>query len=152
MALLEIAREQKRDFYVIHFSSGERMEQLHTNEFPKNAPFDISQMLDMAEFFTGGGTEFSPPLDWARWKIGAEKIWSKSDIIFCTDGESAVEQVWLDNFMVWKKENKVSIYSILIDSSANSAVVLNLFSDRVEKLSNMKDQADDIAINLFGDM
>ena len=86
LALLEIAREQKRDFYFIHFSSGERMEQLHTNEFLKNSPFDIEQMLDLCEYFSGGGTEFEPSLDWARTKIGESKTWSKADIIFITDG------------------------------------------------------------------
>ena len=55
LALFEIAREQKRDFYVIHFSSGARMEQLHTNEFLKTDPFNIEQMIDMAEYFENGG-------------------------------------------------------------------------------------------------
>jgi uncharacterized protein with von Willebrand factor type A (vWA) domain len=32
------------------------------------------------------GTEFEPPLDWARVKIGDEKQWKKADIIFITDG------------------------------------------------------------------
>ena len=128
------------------------MEQLHTNEFLKNAPFDIEQMIDMAEYFENGGTEFEPPLDWARTKIGEAKTWSKADIIFITDGESAVQQAWLDNFKAWKKDNKVAIYSILIDSSANTAVVLNLFSDKVEKLSNMKQDADDLAVNIFTDI
>ena len=63
-----------------------------------------------------------------------------------------MQQAWLDNFKAWKKENKVAIYSILIDSSANSAQVLNLFSDKVEKLSNMKQDADDLAVNIFTDI
>ena len=54
LALLEIAREQKRDFYVIHFSSGYRMEKLHTNEFLKDNLFDVEQMLDMASYFENG--------------------------------------------------------------------------------------------------
>ncbi len=152
LALLEIAREQKRDFYVIHFSSGARMEQLHTNEFLKENLFDIEQMIDMAEYFECGGTEFEPPLDWARTKIGEGKQWKKADIIFVTDGESAVTHQWLENFNTWKKENKVAIYSVLIDSGPNSPVVLKLFSDKVEKLSNMKQDADDLAVSIFGEI
>lgn len=152
LALLEIAREQKRDFYVIHFSSGTRMEQLHTNEFLRDNLFDIYEMLDMAEYFENGGTEFEPPLDWARTKIGEGKKWKKADIIFITDGESAVTKPWLENFNAWKKENKVSIYSILIDSGPSTPVVLKLFSDMVEKLSSMKQDADNLAVSIFANI
>jgi uncharacterized protein with von Willebrand factor type A (vWA) domain len=152
LALLEIAREQKRDFYVIHFSSGARMEQLHTNEFLKDNLFDIEQMIDMSEYFENGGTEFEPPLDWARVKIGEGKQWKKADIIFITDGESAVTHQWLENFNAWKKENKVSIYSVLIDSGPSTPIVLKLFSDKVEKLSSMKQDADDLAVSIFGEI
>jgi uncharacterized protein with von Willebrand factor type A (vWA) domain len=152
LALLEIAREQKRDFFVIHFSSGWRNQQLHTNEFLKESAFEIEQMIDMAEYFEGGGTEFEPPLDLAKQKIGDSKLWSKADIIFVTDGESAVTQKWADDYNAWKKENKVSIYSVLIDSGPNTPVVLKLFSDKVEKLSSMKQDADDLAVSIFADI
>jgi uncharacterized protein with von Willebrand factor type A (vWA) domain len=152
LALLEIAREQKRDFFVIHFSSQTSADQLHTNEFLKDQPFEVEQMIDMAEYFENGGTTFEPPLDLARKKIGDSRLWSKADIIFVTDGESAVAQKWYEDYNVWKKENKVSVYSILIDSGPNTPVVLRLFSDKVEKLSNLKTGADNIAINIFADI
>jgi hypothetical protein len=66
--------------------------------------------------------------------------------------ESAVSGQWLENFNTWKKENKVNIYSILIDTGPNTPVVLNLFSDKVEKLSSMKQDADDLAISIFSDI
>lgn len=152
LALLEIAREQKRDFFVIHFSDQRKIEQLHTNEFLKDTPFKVEEMLDMAEHFDNGGTVFEPALDLARKKIGENRTWSKADIIFVTDGESAVTEKWYKDYNEWKKENKVSVYSILIDSGPNTPVVLNLFSDKVEKLSNMKTAADDMAISIFADI
>lgn len=153
LALLEIAREQKRDFFVIHFSSQHSVEELHTNEFLKDKPFEVEQMIDMAEYFENGGTTFEPPLDLARLKIGATKSWSKADIIFVTDGESAVTQKWYEDYNLWKAENKVKVYSILIDSGPNTPVVLKLFSDKVEKLSNMKAASvDTIAVNIVADI
>ena len=152
LALFEIARAQKRDFFVIHFSSQTSVDKLHTNEFLKDKPFDIEQMIDMAGYFEGGGTTFEPPLDLARQKIGDGKSWSKADIIFVTDGESAVAEEWYQDFNKWRKENKVKVYSILIDSGPNTSVVLKLFSDQVEKLSNLKTgmSKDILAVNIFG--
>ncbi len=149
MALLEIAREQKRDFYCIHFSSGWRGNKMHTNEFPKGEAFDIEKVVDMAEYFEGGGTEFEPPLDAAREKIGSDKKYQKADIVFITDGQSAVRDAWLLQYKEWKKENKVNIYSVLIDSYDNAISTLRQFSDRVDKLSNIKDAKDGIAMDLF---
>jgi len=149
MALLEIAREQKRDFYCIHFSSGWRGNKMHTNEFPKGEAFDIEKVVDMAEYFEGGGTEFEPPLDAAREKIGVDKKYQKADIVFITDGQSAVRDAWLLQFKEWKKENKVNIYSVLIDSYDNAISTLRQFSDKVDKLSNIKDAKDGIAMDLF---
>jgi uncharacterized protein with von Willebrand factor type A (vWA) domain len=150
MVLLEIAREQKRDFYCIHFSSGYR--ELHTNEFLKADPWDIEKVIDMAEYFECGGTEFEPPLNLARQKIGVDKLYLKADIVFVTDGESAVRDNWLVEFKNWKKENKVNIYSVLIDSYANSNATINQFSDRVDKLSNLREGQESIALDLFLDM
>jgi uncharacterized protein with von Willebrand factor type A (vWA) domain len=154
LVLLEIAREQKRDFFCIHFSSGWHQQNLHTNEFLKADPFDAEQLLDMAEYFEAGGTEFEPPLDMARTKIGVDKIYEKADIIFVTDGESVVRDEWLREFKKWKTENKVNIYSVLIDSYDNSVATVRKFSDRVDKLSNLRDSNnnDSVALELFLDI
>jgi uncharacterized protein with von Willebrand factor type A (vWA) domain len=84
MVLLEIAKEQKRDFYCIHFSSGYR--ELHTNEFLKTDEWDVEKVIDMVEYFECGGTEFEPALNLARQKIGVDKLYQKADIVFITDG------------------------------------------------------------------
>ena len=101
----------------------------------------------MAEYFEAGGTEFEPPLNAAREKIGTDQLYSKADIVFVTDGQSVVRDAWLAEYKKWKKENKVSIYSVLIDSWDNSMTTLKQFSDSVAKLSNLKDTQDDIALN-----
>jgi uncharacterized protein with von Willebrand factor type A (vWA) domain len=154
LVLLEIAREQKRDFFCIHFSSGYHKQNLHTNEFLKADPFDGEELLDLAEYFEAGGTEFEPPLDLAREKIGNERIYEKADIIFVTDGESVVREDWLKKYKQWKSENKVNIYTVLIDSYDNSVATVKKFSDRVDKLSNLRDSDnnDSVALEIFLDI
>ena len=85
MALLEVAIYQKRSFYCIHFDHTTNIKQLHTNEFPKNAPKNIMEIVDLAEYFSGGGTLFEPALTKARMLIDQQEAYSKADIIFITD-------------------------------------------------------------------
>lgn len=150
MGLLEISRFQQRSFYVIHFSSGWREEMLHVNDFRKSKPFSILEVLDMAEYFEGGGTTFEPPLNLARTKIETEKDFSKADIVFITDGQSVVRNDWLTNFNEWKKTKGVKVYSVLIDASYNYQTSLDEFSDSVLKLSEItEDSFDKTASVLF---
>ena len=50
----------------------------------------------------------------------------------------------------WKNEKNVKVYSVLIDVSYNSDICLKLFSDKIYKLSTIRqDSADDLALTLF---
>lgn len=147
MVLLEISKEQKRDFYCIHFSSGRK--DMHINEFKKEQPIDIEEMIDMAEYFEAGGTEFEPPLNLARSKIGEEGRYRKADIIFVTDGQAVVRDEWLRAWKIWMQENKICVFSVLIDSYANSDSAINEFSTSVSKLSNLKETNQEIAMDIL---
>lgn len=123
---------------------------LHVNDFRKSKPFSILEVLDMAEYFEGGGTTFEPPLNLARTKIETEKDFSKADIVFITDGQSVVRNDWLTNFNEWKKTKGVKVYSVLIDASYNYQTSLDEFSDSVLKLSEItEDSFDKTASVLF---
>ena len=148
LTLLEIAKAQKRNFFCIHFDANPK-DRLHTNIFLKDHYGDVDQIIDMAEYFTGGDTLFEPPLELAKDQIMMDKEFSKADIIFVTDGESVVTDSFLTDYLIWKKEKKVSIFSILIDSYCNNPVVLKSFSDEVRKVSDLKDDADDLALTII---
>jgi uncharacterized protein with von Willebrand factor type A (vWA) domain len=152
MALLDIARAQKRSFHVIHFSSSyyhHSTDNLHTNTFLKDDAYNIEEVIDMATYFIGGGTQFEPPLNAARDCIDLEEKFSKADIVFVTDGEAAVTPQWNTDFIKWKKERKVSVFSIIIDSGYGSTATLDLFSTSVQRLSSINDYGDTIALSLF---
>jgi uncharacterized protein with von Willebrand factor type A (vWA) domain len=153
VALLEVAIYQKRSFYCIHFDHTHNPRHLHTNEFPKEAPKNIQEIIDMATYFTGGGTLFEPALTKARLLIDREEDYHKADIIFVTDGESAVTQGWLDDFLKWRDDNRVTIYGILIDSYYNSDSSLKLFCNEIHKLSTINQySSEELAITLFDAM
>lgn len=149
LGMVEIAKIQKRDVFVIHFDSGPK-ESLHTNYFPKDGSWGLEEVLDMAEYFSGGGTYFEPPLDRSRDEIMKQERFSKADIIFVTDGESTVTDSWLKEFKAWKKEKNVRVYSILINTYRGTTVSLDLFSDKAFSLNDINEKKmDDTAFQLF---
>lgn len=152
LGMIEIARIQKRSVYVIHFSSNQKKD-LKTHTFPKNKYDNVMEIIDMAEYFESGGTLFEPPLEKARDFIEEDGEFNKADIIFVTDGESAVGDKWVKDFVAWKVKKNVKIHSILIDQYANTAVTLKLFSDTVVKVSELSSfNQDTLAIDLFRSM
>lgn len=149
LGMVEIAKIQKRDVYVIHFDSSPK-EALHTNYFPKDGSWGIEEVLDMAEYYSGGGTYFEPPLDLSRDKIMEQEQFSKADIVFVTDGESTVTDAWLKDFKAWKKEKNVRVYSILINTYRGTTVSLDLFSDKAFSLNDINEhKLDEAAFQLF---
>ena len=150
ISLLDIARSQNRNFFVIHFDSNWDTANLHTNSFPKNTPYSVAQVVDMAEYFPGGGTQFEPPLTLARQKIEEDVGYHKADIIFITDGCSAVRDTWLKEYLEWKALRAINIYSVLIDSSYNTDASISEFSDQIIMLDDLEKEKDAAALEVFG--
>ena len=150
LGLLEIARYQKRSFFVVHFSSSWSEEVLHVNNFSKRNPYSILEVIDLAEYFEGGGTNFETPLNAARDKISKSPDFKKADIVFITDGESVVRDDWLKDFLIWKKSSEAKVYSVLVDLGHNYRSTLEEFSDDIQLVSKItKKSLDKTASVLF---
>ncbi len=54
LGLMEIARNQKRDFGIIHFSGDHQPNRLRVDYFLKNDPYDIEKIIDAVEYFDNG--------------------------------------------------------------------------------------------------
>ena len=107
-------------------------------------------MIDLAEYFEGGGTNFETPLSAAQQKISTSNEYKKADIVMITDGESVVTDEWLKSFMLWKKDNDIKVYSVLVDLGYNFRSTLDEFSDKVHKVSRItKSSLDRTASVLF---
>lgn len=117
LALLDVAHKQNRDFYGIHFSSN--YDPLKEFYFPKGDTSDINQVLDFAEYFYGGGTDFELPLSRAAEIIETQfndEDKQKADIIMITDGECYVSDEWLVRFDNSRNELGFRLFSCLIGS------------------------------------
>lgn len=146
MTLLDMSRRQKRNFLVVHFDSGTRPDNLHVNKFSKKNPYNIKEVIDLAEYFGGGGTEFEPPLQRARNEIDDEPEFTKADIVMITDGCAPVGDNFLEDFNKWRKKKTISLFSILIDSGWSNTETLERFSDRVTSIEDLSgEQGFDVA-------
>jgi len=115
LALLDVAHKQKRDFYGIHFSSN--YDALQEFWFPKGDTSDLNKVLDFAEYFYGGGTDYELPLSRAvevlEMQMNDEDT-QKGDIILLTDGECYVSDEWLARFNNSREEIGFRLFSCLI--------------------------------------
>lgn len=135
LALLDQARVGHRDFAGILFSSaGERK----TFRFPAGHAPRIGDVLDFAEFFWGGGTDFAAPLDAAAELLEAEYNEDgrmRGDIVLITDDECGVTEDWMRAWTERKHRLGFRVFGIAIDESPG--LVLTALSDNVRTITDL---------------
>jgi uncharacterized protein with von Willebrand factor type A (vWA) domain len=146
LTLLEIARRQRRLFRSICFSSAETPLQVLDLNPREHYEIKTKNVLDLAEYFPGGGTDFQTPLD-AALECLEQSRFKKGDIVFITDGECQVSPEWADQFRRQKETLGFSLFSILIDVGSSSLGTLKEFSDRITTIKQLTgDEAKEIFV------
>lgn len=133
LALMGIARRQRRNFALILFSSGANNALIY-----ERGKISIPDLMNLATTFLGGGTEFMWPLNESL-KVINKSRFKKADIIFLTDGEDRLDDEYIRHFNVIKKEKEFKVLSLLLGSERGSTVAK--FSDRIVKASSFSDDA-----------
>jgi len=145
MALLEVCRKQKREMYVILFSSESNPRTVSFSRSELNNP---KKLIEVITYFSGNGTLFEPPLRKAQEVIKSSKVFRKSDIVFITDGDSRFTGRFVGEFNSWKAVNKISVYAILIGSGARRETVQKV-SDTISELESIKGNEEEASKDLF---
>ncbi len=146
LTLLEMARRQRRPFQSICFSSGESPLQILEMNPRERYEVEMEKVIDLAEYFPGGGTDFEKPLD-AALDCLKKSRYRKGDIVFITDGECKVSGEWAERFRKEKDKLGFSLFSILIDVGPSSLGTLKEFSDRITTIHQLTgEEAKDIFI------
>jgi len=148
LTLMDIARRQRRLFRAVMFSSGEvSLKVLDLNRERRYQP-DLNKVVEMAEYFPGGGTDFETPID-AAVKLLEEKKLKRGDIVIITDGESQVSPEWLARLRERKDELDFSIFAVLVDVGSAETSSLAQFADRITSVKRISDEhARDIFLHL----
>jgi len=146
LTLLEIARKQRRLFRSICFSSADTPLQVLDMNPRDRYEVETKTIMDLAEYFPGGGTDFQKPLD-AALECLRQSRFKKGDIIFITDGECQVDPEWAERFREEKEKLGFSLFSILIDMGPASLGTLKEFSDRISTIKQLTgDEAKEIFV------
>lgn len=133
LALLSIARLQRRDFAVIHFSGAK---DLKVSLFPKGDATH-AEVIACASFFYGGGTVFEPWMNKALELVDGSQF-EKADVICISDGVTSVSQPAQAEWRRRRAERSMRAYSVLIGTNQGEEL-LNEISDAVFCLSDLRD-------------
>ena len=140
MVLYQICRVRKTNFALIHFSSD-----IKVDYFPKNENVLTEKILDCAETFLGGGTDFEKPLSKVI-ELTANGKLDKPDIVFITDGICSISENFTRLFDEFKTDTEAKLTGILLDNGKYLDFSLQRVADRIYRTSELlKDEiVDDI--------
>jgi uncharacterized protein with von Willebrand factor type A (vWA) domain len=139
LTLMDIARRQRRLFRAVLFSSGpDSLKVLDLNRERRYQP-DLPKVLELAEYFPGGGTEFERPINSALELLEERKL-KRGDLVIITDGECQVSPEWLQEFREKKHELDFKVFAVLVDLGSSELSTLAQFSDRITSISKLNSQ------------
>lgn len=133
VALLAVAKKQRRAFAVVNFANAF---QVRVWEFPRPRDLDPKTLVEMVEHFWNGGTDFQRPLSRAA-EIIRSSPFDRADVVFITDGQARVTETWLEQFLELKKRRRFRVISVALDAAGEYE--LRRFSDVVVPASDLFD-------------
>jgi uncharacterized protein with von Willebrand factor type A (vWA) domain len=132
LALLSIARLQKRDLAVIHFSG---LDDLRVDLFPKGHATP-AEAIACANSFFNGGTVFEPWMKKALELVDGSQF-KKADVICVSDGISDVSPEAQAEWTRRRAERGMRSYGVLIGSNQGEAL-LDEISEAVFRLDDLR--------------
>lgn len=142
LTFVEIARRQRRRCHVVCFADAAALKEFDMN--PRtNWEVALDETMNLAEHFSGGGTDFMAPLDAAMEKLSTREM-RKADIVLITDGECSVNPEWRDDFHRAKRKKNFSLYAILIDRGSARSDTVDDLADRISRISELTEDGREI--------
>ena len=121
LALMAIARLQKRDIAIIHFAS---RNQIKTQFFIKGQT-SAEEALQVAEFFYDGGTVFEPWME-KTLELIDQSTFDKADVICVTDGLTSISATVKSNWLQTKAARAMRAFGILIGTDEGASVLASI--------------------------
>jgi uncharacterized protein with von Willebrand factor type A (vWA) domain len=118
LALMDVARRQRRRCRVVSFSDGSRalrsFDLLVVDRRSVRREADLGEVVRLAEHFPGGGTDFVPPLRKAIESL-AESPYRRGDVVFVTDGEADLPADVAQEVGEARRRKGFRIYGVFVD-------------------------------------
>ena len=149
VGILEVAQMQKRDFACIIYSS-------HADDpiVIKKDEIAPQKIIDCAERFHSGGTNFEAPLNKAL-ELIKDSTFKDADIVFITDGDCYVSDSFSRKFNEIKQEKDFKTLGVLVNMGRGhvSDSSLKEFCDSitlVSDIADLKDSGSEVNKSIFG--
>ena len=151
VGILEVAQMQKRDFACIIYSS-------HADDpiVIKKDEIAPQKIIDCAERFHNGGTDFEGPLNKAL-ELIKDSRFSAADIVFITDGDCYVSDNFSRKFKQIKEDKDFRTLGVLVNMGCGhvSDSSLKEFCDSITLVSDIADLNDgnsEVNKSIFGSL
>lgn len=151
VGVLEVAQMQKRDFACIIYSS-------HADDpiVIKKDEIAPQKIIDCAERFHNGGTNFEAPLNKAL-ELIKDSTFKDADIVFITDGDCYVSDSFSRKFNQIKQEKEFKTMGVLVNMGRGhvSDSSLKEFCDSitlVSDIADLKDSNSTVNKSIFGNL
>ncbi|WP_240315601.1 VWA domain-containing protein [Sporosarcina sp. PTS2304] len=130
LALLSIAKKQRRDLCVLLFST-----MIESTTYSKGK-ITGDELIRLSTTYLGGGTDFTLSLEGAL-QVIEQSTFKQADVIFVTDGEDEVSEEFLVTFHERKKQKEFNVLTLVVGSDTE---VTESFSDRVLHVTDFDDE------------
>lgn len=135
VGILEVAQLQKRDFACIIYSD-------YADEpiIIKKDEVNPNKVIDCAEKFYSGGTNFESPLRKST-ELIKQSEFSEADIVFITDGDCCVSDKFCREFKQTKEDKGFKTLGVIVDAGGYrvSDSSLKEFCDNITRVSDIAD-------------
>jgi uncharacterized protein with von Willebrand factor type A (vWA) domain len=129
LCLLHLARIQKRSFHLIHFGSPGQFKLI---SFEKPEDFTLDRVLDAAELFFGGGTDFETPmkvcLDLLHKEFAATGC-VRGDHVFVTDDECRVRDEFMEEYLGEAEKMQFTTWGISVSGGERRKGALDTMTE-----------------------
>ena len=136
VAMARLGRNEKRPIRVVLFSSNA---EVYDSPDPMKGKAWVDYLVDVANRFSGGGTDFNQPLNLAMESIENHPDYSRADVVFITDGEANVDPSVMERLKTNKKEKGFNLFTIFVGYSAECDT-LEAISDKVWNISKFDEK------------
>jgi len=112
----------------------------------------MADVLEVAEPFFNGGTDFRRPLMEARQIVEASRRFERADDVFVTDGLCRVTPEFLAEFEAFKKRTGTRVFAVLVDVGSSAEVSVRRWADQVHRVVDLArdaQAAQDAAVVVF---
>lgn len=141
LAMIDVANRENRYCYTMLFDYSIGCEVEFTGKKEREY---IHKITKFAEYFSGGGTSFSPVIRRAIEIFNTDVHYKKADLVLISDGCGSLDSSITKEFLTLKAEKKINMVNVVIGGNADSHSCKKLADQSIDVASITDQKAGEI--------